>query len=211
MSATNSQPHPFDLQTTNYLGTVQIHYTQNTFDAAVKRYTRYIKKRFKWFKRAIGGAGLLAMLPLIPQWLNPYPHFTLNRISGLILLFTLAFLLSMFQLISRRINDFKSKTEQVTFTEPVRYELYSEGIVFYESHQQGILRWGDFYGIHYEEDYLWLFLHSPKSFSREVTKEFSDIFIPASAINAHPELDAFFRERLYLPDYLNLPNFRSRR
>lgn len=202
----------FDAQTAHHLGTVQIHYTQTTFDAAVKHYTRYIKKRFKWFKRGIWAAGLLAILPIIPQWLNYSPDFKLNRISWLILLLTLVFLWSMFLSISRRINDFKSKTKQVTFTEPVCYEFYNEGIVFYESHQQGILRWGDFYGIHYEEDYLWLFLHLPKSFSREATKAFSDIFIPASAIKAHPELDTFFRERLYSPlDYLNLSTFRSRR
>ncbi len=195
----------FDPQTAHYLGTVQIHYTPTTFNAAVKHYTCYIKKRFKWLKRGIGAAGLLAILSMIPQWLNPSPHFTLNGISGLILLFTLAFLLSMFQLISRRINDFKSKTKQVTFTKPVRYELYSEGIVFYEYHQQGILRWRDFYGIHYEKDYLWLFLHLPKSFSREATKEFCDIFIPASAIKAQPELDTFFRETRYSLDYMFAP------
>ncbi|EEC5263201.1 hypothetical protein HB691_000056 [Salmonella enterica subsp. enterica] len=196
---------PFGLKPvmTQYLGTVQIHYTQTTFNAAVKHYTCYIKKRFKGFKWGIGAAGLLAILPVIPQWLNPSPDFKLNGISWLILLFTLAFLLSMFLLISRRINDFKSKTKQVTFTIPVRYEFYHEGIVFYESHQQGILCWGDFYGIHYEEDYLWLFLHLPKSFSREGTKEFSDIFIPVSAIKAQPELDTFFHETRYSLDYLS--------
>ncbi|WP_240726810.1 hypothetical protein [Escherichia sp. E4742] len=192
----------FDQQTAHYLGTVQIHYTPTTFNAAVKHYTCYIKKRFKWFKWGIGAAGLLAILPMIPQWLNPSHDFKINGISALILVFTLAFLWSMFLLISRRINDFKSKTKQVTFTNPVRYELYSEGIVFYESHQQGILRWGDFYGIHYEEDYLWLFLHLPKSFSREATKEFSDIFIPANAIKAQPELDTFFRETRQSLDYM---------
>ncbi|WFW64381.1 hypothetical protein NFJ77_19995 [Escherichia coli] len=192
----------FDQQTAHYLGTVQIHYAPTTFNAAVKHYTCYIKKRFKWFKRGIWAAGLLAILPMILQWLNPSHDFKLNGISWLILLFTLAFLWSMFLLISRRINDFKSKTKQVTFTNPVRYELYSEGIVFYESHQQGILRWGDFYGIHYEEDYLWLFLHLPKSFSREATKEFSDIFIPANAIKAQPELDTFFRETRQSLDYM---------
>ncbi len=49
-----------------------------------------------------------------------------------------------------------------------------------------------FYSIEYEEDYLWLFLHLPKSFPREATKAFCDIFIPTSAIKAQPELDTFF-------------------
>ncbi|MEB4675698.1 hypothetical protein MXL54_13075 [Enterobacteriaceae bacterium G50] len=211
MSATNSQPHPFDLQTANYLGTVQIHYTPTTFNAAVKRYIRYIKKRFKWFKRGIWALVLLDLGLVFPLWSNFSHGFKLTEISSLTLVFTLSCLCSMLLLITRRIKDFKSKTAQVTFTKPVRYELYSEGIVFYESHQQGILRWRDFYGIHYEEDYLWLFLHPPKSFSREATKEFCDIFIPASAIKAQSELDTFFRERLYSPlDYLNLPTFRAR-
>lgn len=205
MSVTNSQPHRFDLQTANYLGTVQIHHTPTTFNAAVKHYTCYIKKRFKWCKRGIGAAGLLVILLVIPQWLNPSSDFKLNGVSKFILLLMLLLSWLMILLISRRINDFKSKTKQVTFTKPVRYEFYSEGIVFYESHQQGILRWGDFYGIHYEKDYLWLFLHLPKSFSREATKEFCDIFIPASAIKAQPELDTFFRETRHSLDYMFAP------
>ena len=201
----NSPPCPFDPQTAHYLGTVQIHYTQTAFNAAVKHYTCYIKKRFKGFKWGIRTAGLLAILPMIPQWLKPSHDFKLNAISTLILLLMLPLLLSMFLLISRRINDFKSKTKQVTFTKPVRYAFYFEGIVFYESHQQGILRWEDFYGIDYEEDYLWLFLHLPKSCPREVTNEFCDIFIPASAIKAQPELDTFFRETRYSLDHLFVP------
>lgn len=126
----NSPPCPFDPQTAHYLGTVQIHYSPTTFNAAVKHYTCYIKKRFKGFKWGIGTAGLLAILPMIPQWLKPSHDFKLNAISTLILLLMLPLLLSMFLLISRRINDFKSKTKQVTFTKPVRYAFYFEGIVF---------------------------------------------------------------------------------
>ncbi|MCZ8550399.1 hypothetical protein PS040_01675 [Escherichia albertii] len=190
----------FDPQTTRYLGTVQIHYTQTTYNAAVKRYVRYIKERFKWW-----ALGLSAILLIFPLWLNPSHDLKFTGVSRLVLIFTLVCLWSMFLLISRRINDFKSKTKQVTFTKPVCYEFYLEGIVFYESHQQGILRWEDFYGIDYEEDYLWLLLHLPKSFSGETTKEFCDIFIPSSTIKVQPELDAFFRETRHSLDYLFAP------
>ncbi|HHD6435239.1 TPA: hypothetical protein ACNTCD_000107 [Escherichia coli] len=174
----NSPPCPFDPQTAHYLGTVQIHYTQTAFNAAVKHYTCYIKKRFKGFKWGIRSAGLLAILPMIPQWLKPSHDFKLNAISTLILLLMLPLLLSMFLLISRRINDFKSKTKQVTFTKPVRYAFYFEGIVFYESHQQGILRWEDFYSIEYEEDYLWLFCIYRRVFPEKRRKRFAIFSFP---------------------------------
>lgn len=115
----------FDPQTTRYLGTVQIHYTQTTYNAAVKRYVRYIKERFKWW-----ALGLSAILLILPLWLNPSHDLKFTGVSRLVLIFTLVCLWSMFLLISRRINDFKSKTKQVTFTKPVRYEFYLEGIVF---------------------------------------------------------------------------------
>lgn len=198
----------FDPETANYLGVVQIQYTREIFNAAVKHYSRYIKDRFKWFARFILASIVLDVLLLLSQCFN-FSHA--GKLPGILLL-TLSFSLSMFILITRRIKDFKQKTASIAFAEPVRYVFYKEGIVFYESHQQGALRWDDFYHIGYEDDYLWFLLHSPKHFSGEATKAFSDIFIPASAIKEHPELDAFFRERLYSPlDYLNLPTFRARR
>lgn len=202
----------FDPETASYLGVVQVQYTRELFNTAVKHYSRYIKERCKWFARFILASIVLDVLLLLLQWFNLSYTSKLSGISRLIFLLTLSFSLSMFILITRRIKDFKQKTASITFAEPAWYVFYKEGIVFYESHQQGELCWDDFYDICYEDDYLWLLLHSSKNFSGEATKAFSDIFIPANAINAHPELDTFFRERLYSPlDYLNLPNFRSRR
>lgn len=199
------QQQSFGPETAHYLGTVQIQYTPSTYNTAVNRYYRYIKNRFKWCNRIIFVVIFLEVLLFIPQWLNSYHEVKLTGINVLTLLVTLSYLWVMFLLIVRRIKDFKQKTAHVAFTESAKYAFYKEGIVFYESHQQGILRWDDFYHIDYQEDYLWLFLHLPKSFSREETKELSDIFIPASVIKAQPELDRFFRETLHSMDYLSAP------
>ncbi len=106
----------FDPQTTRYLGTVQIHYTQTTYNAAVKCYVRYIKERFKWW-----ALGLSAILLILPLWLNPSHDLKFTGVSRLVLIFTLVCLWSMFLLISRRINDFKF-TQQGQVTVRVRYD-----------------------------------------------------------------------------------------
>ncbi len=192
MCVTREHKPRFDLLTAHKLGAVDVRYSPESFDQTVKCYHRYLKKRFKWFRRILWTGATLVGLGMLIQWQTDLLAGTFRwAVIPLIVIFASAMAISI--VIRRRLTIFKRKSAAVTFGEPARYVFYQEGIAFCESYQQGTLRWNDFYDIGYEKDFLWLLLHSP-DYGGESTREYADIIIPASVVNADPALEAFFRE-----------------